>query len=107
MDADRGARERGKADEKLKNALAILRPVLLQDYFILVAAKPECSIAELREVKRKADKEKIFGGIQPRSSDFRSQLNCNLVPSIDFPVPGETCPINPTFPVEVHECCVG
>jgi hypothetical protein len=44
----------------------------------LVAAKPECSIAELREVKRKADKEKIFRGIQPRRSDFRSQLNCNF-----------------------------
>ncbi len=45
---------------------------------ILVAAKPECSIAELREVKRKADKEKIFRGIQPQSSDFQSQLNCNF-----------------------------
>jgi hypothetical protein len=44
----------------------------------MVAAKPECSIAELREVKRKADKGKIFRGIQPRSSDFRSQLNCNF-----------------------------
>jgi hypothetical protein len=50
----------------------------------MVAAKPECSIAELREVKRKADKEKIFRGIQPRSSDFRSQLNAWRQSSADM-----------------------
>jgi len=42
------------------------------------AAKLECSITELREIEEKAETEKILRGIQPRSSDFRSQLNCNF-----------------------------
>jgi hypothetical protein len=37
-------------------------------------------------------------GIEPLSLQYRA------VPSYDFPVPGETCPINPTVPGEVHEC---
>ena len=44
------------------------------------AAKPECSIAELREIEREEGrkKEKIFPGFQPGRSDFRSQLKCNF-----------------------------
>ncbi len=98
----------------------------------MVTAKPECSIAELREVKRKADKEKIFRGIQPRSSDFRSQLNCNFksyelylfflctfprgieplslqcwaVPSVFSLYSRGDLSLNPTIPEEVHQCCV-
>ena len=44
----------------------------------MVAAKPECSIAELRRIERKGRKEKILPGFQPGSSDFRSPLKCNF-----------------------------
>ena len=98
---------------------------------LIGAAKPECSIAELRRIERKGRKEKILPGFQPGSSDFRSPLKCNfkphklslfplcasprgikplsfqywavakLVSSFSYPK-GDDCPINPTVPGEVN-----
>jgi hypothetical protein len=47
---------------------------------LIGAAKPECSIAELRRIERKGRKEKVLPGFQPGSSDFRSPLKCNFKP---------------------------
>ncbi len=60
----------------------------------MVAAKPECSIAELREVKRKADREKIFRGNQPRAviSGHNSIAISNLINFISFFLCDIRCP---------------